>query len=166
MLNTRSEEENTILYSNLACFVNTFILNMSVFLSYTVLHRRNTWLILLWLCERHDIIFKFSLFCEYIHLEYERVPVIYSVTQAEYLTHIVVAVWKEYVHTYPTRKMAGLTSTSGTLYTYVYTFIYLFICECIIDRLIDWYWLIDWSIDWYIYVCIYMYIHISIYIYI
>jgi len=42
--------------------------------------------------RKHDIIFKFSLFCEYIHLEYERVPVIYSVTQAEYLTHIVVAV--------------------------------------------------------------------------
>jgi len=33
MLNTRSEECNTILYSYLACFKTTLILNMYVFLS-------------------------------------------------------------------------------------------------------------------------------------
>ena len=35
MLNTRNEEKNTVLYSRLACFVNTFTLNMYVSMSYT-----------------------------------------------------------------------------------------------------------------------------------
>jgi len=38
VLNTRSEGKNTDFYSHLACFVNTCILNMYVFLSYTGPH--------------------------------------------------------------------------------------------------------------------------------
>jgi len=37
MLNTRNEEHNKGFYSYLACFVNTFTLNMYVSMSYTVL---------------------------------------------------------------------------------------------------------------------------------
>jgi len=35
MLNTRNEENNTVFYSYLACFVNTSTLNTCVFMSYT-----------------------------------------------------------------------------------------------------------------------------------
>jgi len=42
MLNTRNEKKNTVFVSYVACFVNTFTLNMYVFMSYTGLIRRNT----------------------------------------------------------------------------------------------------------------------------
>jgi len=42
VLNTRSEEENTVFYSYVVCCVNTSTLNMYGFLSYTGLTRRNT----------------------------------------------------------------------------------------------------------------------------
>jgi len=42
MLNTRNEETNTVFYSYLACFVNTFTLNMYVSMAYTGCTRRNT----------------------------------------------------------------------------------------------------------------------------
>jgi len=35
MLNTRNEEKNTVFYSYVACFVNTFTLTMNVSVSYT-----------------------------------------------------------------------------------------------------------------------------------
>jgi len=35
VLNTRNEEKNMIFYSYLACFVNTFTLNIYVSMSYT-----------------------------------------------------------------------------------------------------------------------------------
>jgi len=41
MLNTRNEEKNTVFYSYLACFVNTFSWNMYVSMSYTGFTRRN-----------------------------------------------------------------------------------------------------------------------------
>ena len=39
MLNMQVAESNTVLYSCIACFVNTATLNMHVFMSYTGLHR-------------------------------------------------------------------------------------------------------------------------------
>jgi len=42
MLNTRNEENNTIFYSYLAYFVNTFTLNIYVFMAYTGWARGNT----------------------------------------------------------------------------------------------------------------------------
>jgi len=42
MLNKRNEETNTVFFSYLACFVNTFTLNTDVSMSYTGLTRRNT----------------------------------------------------------------------------------------------------------------------------
>jgi len=52
MLNTRNEEKNTAVYSYLACFVNTFSLNMYVSMPFTGLARRNAVFMLLWLCHR------------------------------------------------------------------------------------------------------------------
>ena len=40
ILITRSTAKNTVFYSYLACFVNTVILNMYIFMSYTGLSRR------------------------------------------------------------------------------------------------------------------------------
>jgi len=53
MLNTRSEEQNTVLHSYLACVVNTVTLNIYGFPSYTGLTRRNTWFIFWWLPHRN-----------------------------------------------------------------------------------------------------------------
>ena len=53
MLNTRNEENNTVFYSYLACFVNTFTLNMYVSMSCTGLTRRNTLFVFLWLRHRN-----------------------------------------------------------------------------------------------------------------
>jgi len=47
----------------------------------------------------------FSLFCEYINLEYARVLVIYGVNQAEYVIHIRVAASQDYANTYSTRRI-------------------------------------------------------------
>jgi len=49
---------------------------------------------------KYDILFIFSLFCEYINLEYVLVPVIYRFHQAKYVFHIRVAASQEYVNTY------------------------------------------------------------------
>ena len=54
--------------------------------------------------RKYDILFIFSLFCEYINLGYERVPVIYRVDQAEYAIHIRVAASPKYVNIYSTRR--------------------------------------------------------------
>jgi len=45
-------------------------------------------------------LFRCRLFCEYIHLEYVRIHVVYRVNQAEYAVHIRVAASQEYVNTY------------------------------------------------------------------
>jgi len=47
MLNTRSEEEHPVFYSDLACLVNTSTLNMYGFLSCSRSTRRNTLFIFL-----------------------------------------------------------------------------------------------------------------------
>jgi len=53
MLNTRSEENNTVFSSDLPCFVNICTLNMYVSMSYSGLTRRNTVFIFLWLRHRN-----------------------------------------------------------------------------------------------------------------
>ena len=59
--------------------------------------------------RKYGILFIVSLFCEYVNLEYVRVPVIYRVKQAEYVIHIRVAASQEYVNTYSTRSAAAVT---------------------------------------------------------
>jgi len=54
--------------------------------------------------KEYGILFIFSLFCEYIHLEYVRIHGIYGVNQAEYVTHVLVVAPQEYVNTYSTRR--------------------------------------------------------------
>jgi len=49
----------------------------------------------------------FSLFCEYIRLEYVRLHVIYRVNQAEYAIHILVVASQEYVNTFSTRRQVS-----------------------------------------------------------
>jgi len=61
----------------------------------------------------------FSLFCEYIHLTYVRIHVIYRVNQAEYVSHILVVAPQEYVKIYSTRRFSTplfchATHTLGT----------------------------------------------------
>jgi len=51
----------------------------------------------------------FSLFCEYIWLEYLRIHVIYRVNQAEYGIHILVVAPQEYVNIYSTRRPVSLS---------------------------------------------------------
>jgi len=53
--------------------------------------------------QEYCILFIISLFCEYIHLEYIRIDVIYRVNQAEYVLHILVVAPQEYVNIYSTR---------------------------------------------------------------
>jgi len=55
--------------------------------------------------KEHGILFMFSLLCEYIHLEYERIHVIYRVNQTEYLVRILVVAPQEYVNIYSTRRL-------------------------------------------------------------
>jgi len=55
--------------------------------------------------EEYGIIFIFNLFCEYINLEYVRVPVIYRVNQAEYGIYILVVASQEYTNTYSTCRL-------------------------------------------------------------
>ena len=62
--------------------------------------------------KEYGILFKFSLFCEYIYLEYVRIHVIYRVNQAEYGIHILVVAPQEYVNIYSTRRVVTRTVTS------------------------------------------------------
>jgi len=41
--------------------------------------------------RKYGILFRFSLFCEYMNLQYVRVPVICRVNSAEYNIHVLVA---------------------------------------------------------------------------
>jgi len=54
--------------------------------------------------EEYGILFIFSLFCEYMHLEYVRIHGMYRVNQAEYVIHIRVVMSQEYVNIYSTRR--------------------------------------------------------------
>jgi len=55
--------------------------------------------------QDYGILFIFSLFCEYINLDYVRVPVVYRANQAEYGIHILVVAPQEYVNVYSTRRV-------------------------------------------------------------
>ena len=44
-------------------------------------------------------------FCEYIHLEYVRIHIIYRVNQAEYVIHTIAVAPQEYVNIYSTRRI-------------------------------------------------------------
>jgi len=55
--------------------------------------------------KEYGILFIFSLFCEYMHLEYVRIHAIYRVNQAEYVIHILVVASQEYVNIYSTRRV-------------------------------------------------------------
>jgi len=54
--------------------------------------------------KEHGILFIFSLFCEYIILEYVGIHVIYRVNTAEYGIHILVVAPQEYMNIYSTRR--------------------------------------------------------------
>jgi len=56
----------------------------------------------------HGILFIFSLLCEYIHLEYVRIHVIYRVYQAEFVIHILAVAPHEYVNLDSTRRVTKL----------------------------------------------------------
>ena len=55
--------------------------------------------------KEYGILLISILFCEYVHLEYVRIHVIYRVNQAEYIIHIRVVAPQEYVNIYSTRRV-------------------------------------------------------------
>jgi len=55
--------------------------------------------------NEYGILFMFSLFCEYIHLAYVRIHIVYGVHQAGYGIHILVVAPQEYVNVYSTRRV-------------------------------------------------------------
>ena len=57
---------------------------------------------------KYGILFIFSLFHEYMNLEYVRIHVICRVNQAEYASRIPMAAPQEYVNTYSTRRLYTL----------------------------------------------------------
>jgi len=57
--------------------------------------------------NEYGTLFIFSLFCEYSHLEYARIHVIYRVDQAEYAIHMLVVAPQEYVNIYSTRRVGA-----------------------------------------------------------
>ena len=54
-----------------------------------------------------------SLFCEYSHLVYVRMHVMYRVNRAEYVMHMLVVAPQEYVNLYSTRRHTS-THAQGT----------------------------------------------------
>jgi len=54
--------------------------------------------------QKYGFLFLFSLFCEYINLEYVRIYVIYRGHQPEYAIRIPMAAPQEYVNTNSTRR--------------------------------------------------------------
>jgi len=54
--------------------------------------------------NEYGILFLVSLFCEFIHLDCERIHVIYRVNQAEYVIYILVIAAQGYVIIYSTRR--------------------------------------------------------------
>ena len=65
--------------------------------------------------KEYGILFIFSLFCEYIHLEYVRIHVIYRVNQAEHVIRIRVFAPQEYVNIYSTRRASRSSRPDGRL---------------------------------------------------
>jgi len=61
----------------------------------------------------YGILFIFSLFCEYGHLEYVCIHVIYRVNHAEYGIYILVVAPQEYVYIYSTRRVCTLSLPSS-----------------------------------------------------
>jgi len=66
--------------------------------------------------NEYGILFIVSLLCEYIHLEYLRIHVMYTVNQAEYIIHNNVVAPQECVNTYSTRRVR-LCSADGSTHT-------------------------------------------------
>jgi len=62
---------------------------------------------------QYVILFIFSLFCEYMHLEYVRMHVLCRVNQAEYAIRILKAAPQEYVNTYSTRRVLTWVGSVG-----------------------------------------------------
>jgi len=58
--------------------------------------------------KENGILCRFSLFCEYSHLESARIHAIYRINQAEYVIHMHVVAPHEYVNMYSTRRLAVL----------------------------------------------------------
>jgi len=45
--------------------------------------------------------------CEYVHLEYVRIHIVYRVNQAKYVIHVLMAAPQEYVNIYSTSRVRG-----------------------------------------------------------
>jgi len=58
----------------------------------------------------YGILFIFSLFCEYIHLEYVRIHVIHRVNKPEYVIHMLVVAPQEYMNLFSTHRVRHLCS--------------------------------------------------------
>ena len=56
--------------------------------------------------KAYGILFIFSLFYEYMYLEYARIHVIHRVNQAEYVIHVVVVAPQENANIYSTLRMS------------------------------------------------------------
>ena len=69
------------------------------------------------------MLFVFGLFCEYIHLEYERIHVIYRVDQAECDVHILVVALQEHVNIYSTLRDRALLATCRYICSLIYIYI-------------------------------------------
>jgi len=71
--------------------------------------------------QEYGILFVFSLFGEYSHLEYVRLHVIHRVDQAEYVVHILMVAPHKYVNIYSTCRpqtafvMGALPMSAGGL---------------------------------------------------
>jgi len=65
--------------------------------------------------KEYGILFIYGLFCEYIHLENERIRVIYKVNQAEYGIHILVGAPQESVNICSTRRMLNSQASVSSL---------------------------------------------------
>jgi len=89
--------------------------------------------------KEYGILFILSLLCEYSHLEYVRIHVIYRVNQAEYIIYILVVAPQEYVNIYSTHRVRTSASSScdeasasrnQIIYMYIYIYIYIYVCVC------------------------------------
>ena len=60
--------------------------------------------------NEYGILFIFSLFCEYRHLEYVRIHAIYRVNQVQYVIHALVVAPQECVNTYSTRRVWSVSA--------------------------------------------------------
>jgi len=70
--------------------------------------------------REYCILFIVSLFCDYSHLEYVRIHVIYRVNQAEYVITILVVAPQEYVNIYSTCRVRSPCMCMHILLIYTY----------------------------------------------